>query len=187
MIQILNLLFIIGVIGAFVSAIMFIVRVFKRVWAQPPLIALGAFLLLALATLAIARFGGAYDEDYAIYSTYTYSLALDKFKNKTSNYPPDLDTLFVKGYIDKKLSGLRCATSPNAADNSYYFVYKPQGDNFTLYAKSLKMKPTFFVDQTGSIRLNDAYGKIVTIPAQQTPNKTSSSIYDSTHKQPRGF
>jgi hypothetical protein len=166
----MHLFFIIGVIGAFVSTFWIIILALQKELTRLPLIICGILWILALGTFCMELFGGKYDEQYAIYHTYIYFQALERFKNDKHYYPPDLATLFTKGYMDKKLSKLRYATDFVSARGSYYFVYKRAGDNFTLYAKSVKIKPTFFVDQTGSIRLDNARGVVITKPfaAQRT-------------------
>jgi len=163
----MNLIFIIAVLGAVVFTFWIMILALQKELTKLPLIICGTFWLLALLTFSIELFGGKYEEQYAIYHTYVYSLALEKFRNEKNNYPPDLVTLFKKGYMDKKLSSLRYAIDPASARDSYYFVYTNLGDDFTLYAKSLKMKPTFFVDKTGLIRFNNVYGKIVIASSQK--------------------
>jgi len=121
-----------------------------------PLIVFGISWLLALIMFGAACFSGKYDEQYAVYHTYAYYSALEKFKNDKHYYPPDLVTLLTQGYMDKKLSGLCYAVGPASASGGYYFVYRCLGDDFALYAKPLKNKATFFVDKTGSVRAVDA-------------------------------
>ena len=160
----MNLFFIIVLVGVFVSTCWISILALQKELSKISLIICGIFWLLALGTLAIECFSGKYDEQYAIYHVYMYSLALEQFKNNKHEYPLDLAILFTQGYMDKKLSGLRYATDPAKAYDRYYFVYTRLYGDFALYAKSLKMKPTFFVDKTGSIRVDNARGKIITEP-----------------------
>ena len=184
----MNLLFFVGILGIFVSAICIIIRAFRKDLLKPPLIAFGISGLLMLGSLGVARFGGIYNEHYAIHYIYAYSLALEKFKSDKHHYPQSLDVLFAQGYVDKKFSGLRYAVEPISACDGYYFIYNCAGNNFTLYAKPLKNQPTFFLDQTGSIRLSDAHGAMVTVPIFAKTAQPSSPTYkDFTRKRSHRF